>query len=425
MVIAAGWPVDDADAEMFALRFYDEMLDGACFIDAVGAARKMVYADAADGRRGNTWGAYQCSGDPHYRLTDRARATAGQPDFDDAAAWARSRGAVVRALDDLVDRMGRSKVADDPGFAGQIAAIGTAMRKRGWQTDADLAAKEAAALVGLDRMDEAIDALDRVCGGAEVDAPVRAFELLHDLRAERAFRQARRGALPYPEARALVERATKDLTTLIRLVGANSRRRRLLAGCHARAAVLAQVPDAKDHLDRMVQVHAEATGYRTSGAPLSGTGAPSIEPDHLVDWLIGELILFYWFSQRRPTGFVELVGKASNLAMLNQQDEPSLAHAILEARAELLRAMADEDAWHGAALKQRFLTVYDRYLPQGARAAFRPVIRHLDFVATVLDPELATAKAPPLRQDRRSLLAAMAEDVGKIREDLRERVGTN
>ncbi|WP_341835988.1 CHAT domain-containing protein [Chitinophaga pollutisoli] len=63
-VIVAGWAVDDAAALDFTGRFYKEMFQGKNFGDAVKAARKHIFD--LHGHRTNTWGAYQCYGDPFY-----------------------------------------------------------------------------------------------------------------------------------------------------------------------------------------------------------------------------------------------------------------------------------------------------------------------------------------------------------------------
>lgn len=64
-VIAAGWAVDDAAGKVFAMAFYDAMIKGESFGTAVRRAREQTYA--AHPYR-NTWGAYQCYGDPDYVL---------------------------------------------------------------------------------------------------------------------------------------------------------------------------------------------------------------------------------------------------------------------------------------------------------------------------------------------------------------------
>ena len=64
-VVAAGWAVGDAPAAAFASKFYQLMLSGARYGEATRNARKHIYTQFG---RDNTWGAYQCYGDPDYRL---------------------------------------------------------------------------------------------------------------------------------------------------------------------------------------------------------------------------------------------------------------------------------------------------------------------------------------------------------------------
>lgn len=64
-VIAAGWEVNDDAAKVFAEVFYDRLLADDTFGGAVRAARGQVYRDYRDT---NTWGAYQCYGNPDFRL---------------------------------------------------------------------------------------------------------------------------------------------------------------------------------------------------------------------------------------------------------------------------------------------------------------------------------------------------------------------
>ena len=63
-VVAAGWAVEDVPASRFAVKFYERLLAGDRFIDAVGAARHAAWQANP---RGNTWAAYQCYGDPDWR----------------------------------------------------------------------------------------------------------------------------------------------------------------------------------------------------------------------------------------------------------------------------------------------------------------------------------------------------------------------
>lgn len=71
-VIAAGWAVDDRAASDFANIFYTRMFDGYNFGDAVNTARSAIYEKYR--LNNNTWGAYQCYGDPFYKLINRTTA---------------------------------------------------------------------------------------------------------------------------------------------------------------------------------------------------------------------------------------------------------------------------------------------------------------------------------------------------------------
>ncbi|HTL09238.1 MAG TPA: CHAT domain-containing protein, partial [Chitinophagaceae bacterium] len=73
-VIAAGWAVHDEAAHLFASEFYTKMFAGCNFGDAVKDARTAVYEKYHHSN--NTWGAYQCYGDPFYKLVNRS---AGKP----------------------------------------------------------------------------------------------------------------------------------------------------------------------------------------------------------------------------------------------------------------------------------------------------------------------------------------------------------
>jgi CHAT domain-containing protein len=68
-VVAAGWAVEDGPAEIFATTFYDSLLRGERFIEAVAVARNAAWRANP---QGNTWGAYQCYGDPDWTWASEA-----------------------------------------------------------------------------------------------------------------------------------------------------------------------------------------------------------------------------------------------------------------------------------------------------------------------------------------------------------------
>ena len=68
-VIVAGWAVHDEASQVFAEAFYTNMLAGEMFGEAVRIARKGFGSSIQEA---NTWGAYQCYGDPGFRLLLKA-----------------------------------------------------------------------------------------------------------------------------------------------------------------------------------------------------------------------------------------------------------------------------------------------------------------------------------------------------------------
>jgi hypothetical protein len=77
-VVAAGWAVGDDAAGLFARQFYQALLEGKAFGDAVYIARRETYRFESSGEaRGNTWAAYQCYGDPDWTLRLGTRSPGG------------------------------------------------------------------------------------------------------------------------------------------------------------------------------------------------------------------------------------------------------------------------------------------------------------------------------------------------------------
>ena len=102
-VIAAGWAVEDAPAEAFAVSFYAALLRGERFIDAVAAARTAAWQLNPGG---NTWAAYQCYGDPGWTWRrGGADAQRAPPSLADEFAGVSSPVALTLALENLVVRM--------------------------------------------------------------------------------------------------------------------------------------------------------------------------------------------------------------------------------------------------------------------------------------------------------------------------------
>ncbi|WP_157272041.1 CHAT domain-containing protein [Azohydromonas aeria] len=201
-VVCAGWAVDDAAAVTFARTFYEHLFDGRSFRDAVRNARE---AARLKHPRRNTWGAYQCYGDPDWRLL-RAQDQGGRqrpPDYV-------SQRELLADLDNLAGsvrvQLEREGVADDVlgrQVHGAIEAlrerIPEPVRKR-WLASADVAAAIGFAYGEAMLCEPALEWLEIALKSSKGSCPLSVFEQIINLRARQAANEAE--ALPRRSAAA-------------------------------------------------------------------------------------------------------------------------------------------------------------------------------------------------------------------------------
>ena len=184
-VVAAGWAVEDGAAMQFATRFYASLRAGDRFLDAVGAARRAAWAARP---QGNTWAAYQCYGDPDWRL----RAADAEPE-DEVPRTPDIASAPALALV-LENEALWSRHADTPAQRKQRLKALRALHARYdgvWGGIGAVAEAFALAFAECGDDDAAIDGYTRALGAGDGSASLQAAEQLGNLLARRG---ARRGA---------------------------------------------------------------------------------------------------------------------------------------------------------------------------------------------------------------------------------------
>jgi hypothetical protein len=176
-IVAAGWAVRDDLAKSFAGHFYQRMLAGEPFGDAVKEARLAVWGAA---RESNTWAAYQAYGDPDYRLRTPTADAAG------VSSGARRRALVSRKdlstprqlLEHLRQITLTGRLDEDESPRGLDIADGApaAMLEdlvgacpRAWRERVDVLAAFGRAYAELGKLPEAIDFLRRACAAASLE----------------------------------------------------------------------------------------------------------------------------------------------------------------------------------------------------------------------------------------------------------------
>jgi tetratricopeptide (TPR) repeat protein len=251
-VIAAGWVVDDIAAEAFGKRLYKEMLYGATF----GEATLMARQDAFGARpQSNTWGAYQCYGEPDYRLRGFGRST-NEGEVPNLVSIAEAIEAVDQIREDV--NIGLERNLDTQ--RKRLTTIEEQSRKRNWLGSDELLVALAEARSELGELATAIEHYQAALASASGQVKIKAIEQFANLRARHAvtvFRRAASAERDIGKTIQEIEAARHLVESLSETIGATPERLALQGSCWKRLAqVQATSADVDEVLDRM------ATCYR-------------------------------------------------------------------------------------------------------------------------------------------------------------------
>lgn len=243
-VVAAGWAVDDAAARAFAVSFYGAMTRGQTFGRAVLEARRQVrqaYPQC------NTWGAYQCYGDPHYRLSEDGDEDGGTP------PPYYSPQELVTDLDNLASRAGVDSIKEEQ-IERLINRIPAEHKSEWLDRNGAVASSLGLAWGQLECFDKAIECLDVAVKDGNAALPLNALEQRADYRARRAAILAQQGN--QAGAIKLFKEAQEELGTLLS-IAPSIERLKLMANFWKRVAV-AMPDNAKDALAAMQEHYGKA-----------------------------------------------------------------------------------------------------------------------------------------------------------------------
>ncbi|RYY25416.1 MAG: CHAT domain-containing protein, partial [Chitinophagaceae bacterium] len=179
-VVAAGWAVNDQAAKDFAKVFYSNMFAGYNFGDSVTAARTYLYDNYPNG---NTWGAYQCYGDPFYRLTNRTT-----PKKEKIPDYAIEEEALVD-LNNLKNNLDTRNITGD-GALAKLDLISAAITKAGIRTGTVLEL-EATILLELGEYALAIEKYEKLKKQEDASFSVASLEKLCNLRSKKCVQDYR------------------------------------------------------------------------------------------------------------------------------------------------------------------------------------------------------------------------------------------
>lgn len=409
-VVAAGWAVNDGAAQAFAREFYHHLLEGEPFGEAVRKARAAIHAQFP---QSNTWGAYQCYGDPGFRLVDRHSAkTKPSPDYTSPIE-------VVTALDNLTSEFQMCAARDTPLAPEKIDGILRRIPRPVqdvWLERADLNAALGQAYAELNDYDRALAHLDRALHSENANLTVRVIENRANLAAKRAVRvalsptpQPRKTArkskpakgdapdTPAPTPRETILAAIRDLEGLSSL-GRTAERLSLLGSAYKRLAWIETSPE-----ETRKALLGMAQNYEQACKIFAAAGRASAYP--LTNELTARSLL-EWTAKKRDKALLSRSEKACAQAVerAEQQarEEPSFWNASVAPDCSLIlrlvRRAFDSDGRD--AIRDGYLQAMKRGASQRDRSA---VLEHIDFLIAMADRYGQKPRAKDLRELRTQL----------------------
>jgi len=387
-VVASGWAVDDSAAQAFAESFYIHLLDGDTFGKAVRAAREEIWVQYPGV---NTWGAYQCYGDPSYRLrSDRQSPTpnVGKP-FHAAAE-------VAAALQNLCESIRME--SRDPGSDSEVmessrqgiidltARIPESQMDT-WQKRGDVAVAYGLVWGELGEYAKAIEWLDKAFNAEKADVPVRAMEQYAHFQVRligEEWQQLQRTSVAprTKKARtdlankhqALIERIEKAIT-IIRFLcdrAPTVERLNLLGSAYKR---MAQVQD--DEVARQEALVKMTHYYRRAHEMCKEKGGdPELNP--FSNWVLGRALAGENLAQLRDE-----CKQMIEIAQARNEEDPSFWNSVGQSDVEMVILLAQPDISANAASEaaDRIIAGYRSACKRGASPREIASVReNIDFV---------------------------------------------
>ena len=271
-VVVAGWAVDDAAALQFTKMFYKCMFEGDGFGEAIQKARKCIYEDHPDT---NTWGAYQCYGDPFYKFREKTKAgKKWEPEFiiEEEAEI---------ALNNLANELETGKYANEDS-AETLASISNAVDRAGLRNGL-ITQKEAMIYMELGMYDVAISKFESLLSMEDASFSIATLEKYCNVRAKKYVADFLTTGKDQRGYLSRMNKAIEDLKALLQ-VSPTAERYSIMGSALKRKSILSATKPQK------LKALAEAAYYydKANKIPSNTNAAYSI-----TNWLEIETILVF------------------------------------------------------------------------------------------------------------------------------------
>ncbi len=265
-VIVAGWAVDDSAALEFARQFYKHMFAGEGFGEAVKRSRKKIYDDYHT--RTNTWGAFQCYGDPFYKLIENKKG-----DSNDSGIL------VVEEVEIELRNLSQQMEANeyDPEYVlKHMVQLEASVEKMGIENDRILELS-ASIFNGLNEYSRSLNCFQKLIGSGKSNFSVKSIEQYCNVRSKFAVKNFLEENVKGSDTIKLLDHAISDLKVLIQL-GESTERLSLLGSAYKRKMYVLSQMATKDYKKEL----SEAVAHYEKASMISSLQ----NPYPLTNWLI-------------------------------------------------------------------------------------------------------------------------------------------
>lgn len=392
-VIAAGWAVDDAAAKSFANRFYAGFLNGRPFGDAVRDARQEIHASHG---HTNTWGAYQCYGDPDF-VIDPTRSRDSPWSATPCVAAAELR----LEAENLAQQIRTASDKELEGLKQRLERMLKTMPSEWWRSSANCAAVgQAYGELGL--FEKAIEYYERATSLESADARLKVVEQLANLRAKFAQRLVESDP---KRSRELFEAAEGEIDHVI-AIGATPERLSIKGSLNKRRARGAT--SARARIDALRKM---AEGYLAAKRLASDPGNPNFRSDEsypLQNWLVAAIGVAWHDAPETalPADIEQGLKRLSDLAETLPSEKPDFWTLCLESDAQLLRHLASRAFGPAAvdAIVQGYKAAARR---SGSPREIESIVAHVEFIEAMVQHFAPGPKRKAMASDLKGIVEAL------------------
>jgi CHAT domain-containing protein/pimeloyl-ACP methyl ester carboxylesterase len=320
-VVAAGWAVDDAAAFDFTRKFYECMFKGETFGEAVLKARQEIFYKYEN--RNNTWGAYQCYGDPFYKFD--ASSVSHNPGLE----YLMSEEAEID-LNNLHNEMETNRYSAK-GYLEKMQVIYTAVEKAGIR-NAAITEKEALIYADLGEYDFAILKFKELFKNERASFATSTIQKYYNTKSKKAVADFRSGKAKAADLMTEINESIAGLESLL-MLGNVSELNSLLASTYKRKAILSTVKTQKE------KAYKEAANYYMKAHNIQGN-------------LYTAYCLTNWFELETlfppDHGWKEEIFFANSIHAIRSNKDAT--HLLNTLKTKMLAEADNTDFWHITAI---------------------------------------------------------------------------